>query len=47
MMDPQGAVGPDARLAYSEPAVPRTRQHQFIVFAESLDEWLRSQPLTE
>jgi hypothetical protein len=45
--DPQAAVGPDARLAYSEPAVPRTRQHQFIVFAESLDEWLRSQPPPE
>jgi hypothetical protein len=41
--DPQAAVGPDARLAYSEALVPRTLQHQFIVFAESLDEWLQSQ----
>jgi hypothetical protein len=40
--DPQDAVGPDAQLAYSEPAVPRNLQHQFVVAAATLDEWLSS-----
>jgi hypothetical protein len=41
--DPQAAAGPDAQLAYSEPAVPRQLQHQFIVCAPTLDDWLESQ----
>jgi len=40
--DPQVAVGPNACLAYTEPAVPRKLQHRFIVFAATLDDWLSS-----
>lgn len=38
--DPQAAAGPGARLAYSEPAVPKPLQQQFVVVADTLDEWL-------
>lgn len=40
--DPQAAVGVAAQLAYSEPAVPKHLQHQFIVVAPTLDDWLSS-----
>jgi hypothetical protein len=38
--DPQEAVGPDATLAYSEPTVPRGLQHQFVIVAATLEDWL-------
>jgi hypothetical protein len=40
--DPQAAAGADARLAYTEPTVPRNLQHRFIVIAETLDDWAHS-----
>lgn len=43
--DPQAAAGPTTQLAYSEPAVPRHRQHQFIILARTLDDWLEGTKL--